>query len=235
MRPPIWLPTVVVGVDVETKAIRPDAYIISVGAAAFDVATLKRISNYYSNIDPNNEDHNKMFHTDAETLAYWNGEGKPEYAPSEAARIEAFSGTANMKNVLWDLTKYLDSLGDIKMTITMRGPEFDGPILLNAMAGLNVKQGKMRRFSSYDSDRTAERLAEAFGFTLNPEAEAKNWLQHDQDIEHHAGSDAAREGYTTARIYHLGQVLTAYGYDKALECHNRLASGELYISPFNLG
>lgn len=228
----VTIPSIVVGADAETKSLRPDAYILSIGLAAFDVATLRLIGASYTSIDPNDPEAAKVFHTDPQTIGWWEGKDRPEYAPSEAARLEAFSGTTNIKDALWNAKKFLDSLGDKPMTITMRGPDFDAPILMNAFAQCDVPPGKFRKFSMLDSDRTAERLMYAFGLEPDMDAEAHNWTRGKDFIEHHAGFDAAKEGYMTARIYHLALIARNHGFPRMLEAHEQMRTGEYIPTMF---
>lgn len=228
----VVIPSIVVGGDVETKSLRPDAYILSIGLAAFDIATLRLIGASYQAIDPNDAEANRVFHTDPSTIGWWEGKDNPDYAPSEAARKEAFSGTTNIKDALWTAKKFLDDLGNKPLVLTMRGPDFDSPILMNAFAQCDVPPGKFRKFSMLDSDRTAERLAHAFGLLPDMEAEAHNWTRGKDFIEHHAGFDAAKEGYLTARIYHLALIARTHGFPRMQEAHEQMRTGEYIPTMF---
>lgn len=227
---PVLTPTVVVGTDLETLALRPDAYILTLANVAFDVPTMKMIGSCYHKIDPNDAKAKEIFYIDPQTVGYWEGKGDPEYAPSEKARIEAFSGTTPLPEALWAAKKWLDDLGNVKMVITMRGPDFDAPILMNAFAQCDIPPGKYRKFSILDSDRTAERIAYAFGLEPNWHAEAHHWTRGKEAYEHNANFDAAKEAYSTTRIYHLALVARTYGFERMLEAHREMCTGE-YIPP----
>lgn len=225
------LPSIVVGADVETKAIRSDAYILAMGLVGFDVPTMKMVGSFYSTVDPNDEAAKAIFHEDEQTIGWWQGKGDPDYAPSEEARAEAWSGKENIKQVLWGAKKWLDDISaNHPITITMRGPEFDSPIILNAFAQCDVPPSRFRKFSILDSDRTAERLSYAFGLIPDYHAEAHHWTRGKEAYEHNAGFDAAKEAYCTARIYHLALVAKTFGFERMLECHNEMCSGE-YVAP----
>lgn len=224
---PVRIPNVVIGVDVETKSLRSDAYPIALGMAAWDVATLRLIGAFYQTIDPNDEKAKGVFHEDPGTMAWWRGEGdNPDYAPSPEAFKEAFSGTMKMPEVLWAGYKFLEGFKKQQVTLTMRGPDFDAPVLMNAYAQCDVPTSLLRRFSMLDSDRTAERLAHAFGLEPNYEAESHNWTRGKEAYLHHAGYDAAREGYITARIYHLALIAKRNGFERMVEAHHQMCTGE---------
>lgn len=223
----VRVPNIVIGVDVETKSLRSDAYPIAVGITAWDVPTLRLIGSFYQTIDPNDEKAKSIFHEDPGTLAWWRGEGEdPAYAPSPEAYKEAFSGTTKMPEVLWGAYRFLEGFKTQITTLTMRGPEFDSPILMNAFAQCDVPTSLLRRFSMLDSDRTAERITYALGLEPDFQAESHNWTRGKEAYLHHAGFDSAREGYITARIYHLALVGKRHGFERMLEAHNRLCTGE---------
>lgn len=225
------LPTLVIGADAETKSLRPDAYLLTTGLVAFDVPTLKMVGSSYMRIDPNDPKAKAVFHEDPQTVGWWEGKGEPEYAPSREAYTEAWGGTTPMPEALWAMRKWLDEItGKHNFVITMRGPDFDSPIFMNAFAQCDVPPGKFRKFSALDSDRTAERLALAFGFEPDLTVEQVYWTRGKPAFEHHALWDAAKEAYTTARIYHLALITREYGYERAKACHEELKTGE-YIPP----
>ncbi|AWN08821.1 putative endodeoxyribonuclease [Salmonella phage SPAsTU] len=225
-----FIPSVVVGTDLETLALRSDAFILTMANVAFDVPTMKMIGSCYQKVDPNDEKAKEVFYIDPKTVGYWEGKDNPDYAPCEEARKEAYSGTTPLPEALWAMKKFLDDLGDVKMVITCRGPEFDHPILMNAFAQCNVHPGKYRKFSILDSDRTIERLAAAFGLEPNWEIEAPNWTHGKEAYEHNANFDAAKEAYSTARLYHLALVARTYGFERMLDAHREMCTGE-YIAP----
>jgi len=227
----VVIPSIVVGCVAKTKSVRPDAYILSLGLAAYDIATLRLIGASYNTIDPNDPQAEAIFHTDPQTIGWWEGK-EEDRSPPEAARIEAFSGTTKMPEALWNAKKFLDSLGQHEVVLTMKGPEFHAPIILNAFAQCDVPQGKFRKSTNYDSDRTAERFAAAFGLTANMDAEEHNWTRGKDAVAHHAGFDAAREGYLTARLYHLALVARRHGFPRMLEAHEQMRTGEYVPAEF---
>lgn len=225
--PDIHIPTIIIGVDVETKSTRADAYPVSIGAGAWDIATMRLIATHYQTIDPNDEKAKAIFHEDPYTMAWWRGEGdNPDYAPSREAFAEAFSGTMPMPEALWGMYHFFEKFKSHKVALSMRGPEFDQPILMNAFSQCDVPTSLLKRFSMLDSDRTAERIMHAFNLTPDYRAESHNWTRGKDAYLHHACFDAAREGYITARIYHLAMVARLHGFDRMLEAHNQLMTGE---------
>lgn len=224
---PVRIPNIVIGVDGETKSMRSDAYLIALGMAAWDVATLRLIGAFYQTIDPNDEKAKAIFHEDPGTMAWWRGEGdNPAYAPSPEAYKEAFSGTLKMPEVLWAGYKFLEGFRNQQCTLAMRGPDFDHPILMNAYAQCDVPTSLLRRFSMLDSDRTAERIMAALGMEPCYEAESYNWTRGKEAYLHHTGYDAAREGYVTARMYHLALIGKRHGFERMLEAHHQICTGE---------
>ncbi|MGL5223057.1 MAG: 3'-5' exoribonuclease domain-containing protein [Shewanella sp.] len=231
--PVIRLPNIIIGADVESKSMRADAYILSIGLTAWDVATMRLIGAFYDTIDPNDEIAKGIFHEDPATMAWWAGmSDTPEFCPSEEARIEAFSGTRKMPEVLWDARNFLEKFKGQQVGITMRGPDFDSPIIMNAMSQCNVPTSLFRRFSALESDRTAERIMHAFDLAPDYEAESCNWTRGKNAYSHHAGFDSAREAYTTARIYHLAMILRKFGWERMIEAHHALRSGDYCAMDF---
>lgn len=225
--PDVRLPTVVIGVDVETKSMRADAYIVSLGMAAWDVATMRLIATHYQTIDPEDEKAKAIFHEDPGTMAWWRGEGDdPTYSPSREAYKDTFSGTMKMPEALWGAYRFLEKFKTYRATMTMRGPDFDAPILMNAFKQCDVPTSILRRFSMLDSDRTAERIMHAFGLEPNYPVESQHWTRGKDAYLHQAGWDAAREGYITARIYHLALIAKHHGFERMLEAHAQMQTGE---------
>lgn len=224
---PVRIPNIVIGADGETKSMRSDAYLLAVGFAGWDVTTLRYIGGYYQTIDPNDEKAKSIFHEDPGTMAWWRGEGdNPAYAPSPEAYKEAFSGTMKMPEALWGAYRWLETFRDKVCTITMRGPDFDSPIMMNAFLQCDVPTSILRRFSMLDSDRTAERIMHALGLVPDYQAESHNWTRGKDAYLHHAGFDACREGYITARMYHLALIAKRHGFERMLEAHHQICTGE---------
>lgn len=223
----IRLPNIIIGLDVETKSMRSDAYILSIGLTVWDVTTLRLIGSFYDTIDPEDPKAKEIFHEDPETMRWWNGlTDNPQYCPSPEARAEAFSGKRKLPEVLWDVRNFLEKFKEHQVGITMRGPDFDSPIIMNAFAQCNVPTSLLRRFSALESDRTAERIQHAFDIAPDYEAESHNWTRGKNAYLHHAGFDSAREGYITARVYHLAMIMRKFGWERMMEAHTALRSGD---------
>lgn len=220
------IPVIVHGFDAETKALRPDAYILSMGMATFDIATLTLLGCSYVAVDPNDPEANEIFHTDPGTLEWWEGKGNPDYAPSPEARKAAFSGTTKMPDALRIMVNYVEQFKKFDSVIVSRGPEFDIPIVCNALVRCNQYQGLFRRFSANDSDRTVERLMLAMGLEMDQDTEQHNWLRSGGEwVEHHPGFDSARSAYRTARAYHLAHIAKNHGFEQMLVAHKALRAG----------
>lgn len=229
------LPAVVHGFDLECKALTPDAYILSMGGCTFEVASLSLLGAAYAAIDPNDPEADKVFRTDPGTIAWWNGEGDPAYAPSPEAKAAAFGGTLNIKDGLRVIVNYFDQYKKFDSVLVTRGPEFDMPIVCNALVTCDMYQGIFRRFSACESDRTVERLMLAFGLDMDQDTESHNWLRKAQWVEHNPQFDSARSAYRTARAYHLAHIAKNFGFEKMLQAHNALKAGNYNAAAGYLG
>lgn len=219
------LPAIVHAIDTETKALRPNAYILSMGGSTFDIATLSLLGCTYVAVDPNDPEADKIFDTDSSTVAWWNGEGDPAFAPTPEAKQAAWSGTTKIDVALKIVVEYFEQFKKFDSVLVSRGPEFDMPIMCNALVACNVFQGIFRKFSACESDRTVERLMLAFGLDMNQEVEEHNWVGKGQWVEHHPSFDSARSAYRTARAYHLAHIAKNYGFEKMLIAHKALCEG----------
>lgn len=219
------LPVIIHAFDCETKALRPNAYILSMGGSTFDVATLTMLGCTYVAVDPNDPEADKIFETDSGTVAWWNGEGNPDYAPTPEAKKAAWEGTTKIDVALKIVVEYFEGFKKFDSVLVSRGPEFDMPIVCNALVACNQFQGIFRKFSACESDRTVERLMLAFGIDMDEAVEGHNWLKKGEWVEHHPSFDSARSAYRTARAYHLAHIAKNFGFDKMLLAHNALRAG----------
>lgn len=227
------MPAIVIGVDVETGSLRSDAFIFSAGASAWDVTLLRHIGCSYGVADANDEKAAAIFHKDPATMSWWEGKEDPSRSPCREAYNEIMSGTIKLPELLWQISKFVTSFADKNAVITMRGPEFDNPILMNAFAQCDVSPGFLRKFSKIDSDRTAHRMMATLGFHPDLDAEEHNWTCGNQNAyPHHAGYDATAEGYMTARAYHLMMLVNKLGYDRAAQANEMMRSGDYDPLPF---
>lgn len=214
---PVVIPEVVIGADVETKSVKPDAYVVSMALNAFDVETLKHIGCCYGTIDPNDENA-KCFHEDAGTMSWWRGEGDPNYAPSREAFKEAFSGKDKLPDVLKRMVDFAEPLRrKHKVSVATRGPEFDIPIIRNALSECGLYEGIFRNFSANDSDRTAERVLSLLNMDIDHAAEEWIWVKKNEWVEHMPAFDSALSAYRTARCFHLCGLVGKYGSEVARE------------------
>ncbi len=224
---PVQIPEVIVGADVETKSTNPNAYLISFACVAYDVRTLMQLANIYRTIDPNDENMvEPYFHTDEGTMKWWRGEGNPDYAPDPQAFKEAFSGTTKLPDALKDIVEFLEPIRKKhKHTLTTRGPEFDIPIIRNALRQCDLYEGIFRTFSNNDSDRTAERVLAALDMEIDDVKEKHHWCNQNEFVEHMPAFDAGRSAYRTARMYHLLYIIRHYGSDNAYKACTEMRSG----------
>lgn len=222
----IMIPTVVTAADLETAALRPDAYILTCALSTIKIATLEFMLHTYVRFDPNDKDAEAIFYKDPKTIGYWHGRDNPDYAPSERARLEAFGGTTPIMEGLPKLVNHLESFKNMGQVLTSRGPDFDMPIIRNALQQCNLYQGPFMKVSLFDSDRTAERLAKCLGWEINEDVERERWIVGDFNEEHMAPYDAAKEAYTTARAYHLCCVFRLKGGEAANMANNLLREGK---------
>lgn len=236
---PVEIPEVIVGADVETKSTQPNAYMLSFACIVFDVRTLTQLANIYRTIDPNDENMvEPYFHTDEGTLKWWRGDVDPQYAPDPAAYKEAFSGTTKLPDALRDIIEFLEPIRKKhKHVISTRGPEFDIPIIRNALRQCDQYEGIFRRFANNDSDRTAERVLTALGMEIEYVNEKHHWCNQHEWVEHMPAFDAARTAYRTARMYHLLYLIRHYGSDVAYKANEEMRRGTYDAKKFlaNLG
>lgn len=236
---PVEIPEVVVGADVETKSTAPNAYMLSFACVAFDIRTLTQVANIYRTIDPNDENMvEPYFHTDESTLKWWRGDVDPQYAPDPAAYKEAFSGTTKLPDALKDIVDFLEPIRKKqKHVVSSRGPEFDIPIIRNALRQCDLYEGIFRRFSNNDSDRTAERVLAALGMEIEYVNEKHHWCNLHEWVEHMPAFDAGRTAYRTARMYHLLYLIRTHGSDTAYKANEEMRRGSYDAKKFlaNLG
>lgn len=221
----VKLPKLVHGFDVETQSLKPTAYILSGSIQTFDIQQLKRVDGIYGTIDPNDPDA-RCFDVDPSTVDWWHGKGDPQYAPSVTSRTEAYSGTTPMPQVLKTWTEYLDKYKSEESVIVTRGPEFDIPIMMNALKECGVYMGLFRRFTMNDSDRTMERVLSMLGLNGDLHLEESRWMNGEVFDAHNPKHDAALSAYRTARVYHMCNLIHEYGSDVAKEAHELLQKDE---------
>ncbi len=225
---PVDIPEVVVGADVETKSTKPNAYMVSMACVAFDIKTLTQIANIYRTIDPNDENMKPpFFDTEESTMKWWRGEGNPDYAPDPAAFKEAFSGTAKLPDAMKEIVDFLEPIRKKhKHVITTRGPEFDIPIIRNALRQCDLYEGIFRRYAINDSDRTAERVLVALDMDINVDSEERLWCATNQYVSHMPAFDAGMSAYRTARMYHLLYLIRHHGSEVAYKACASMRAGD---------
>lgn len=227
----VKLPELVHGFDIETKSLAPTAYILSGSIQTIEILSLRRIDGIYGTIAPNDPDA-ACFDVDQGTLDWWEGKGDPQYAPSRSSYVEAFSGNTPMPEVLKTWSEYLEPYKSREAVIVTRGPEFDMPIMMNALKECGVYMGLFRRFSMNDSDRTAERMLEMVGLNGDLLLEGSRWLNGETYDPHNPKHDAGLSAYRTARTYHMLMLIREFGSDAAKEAHALLQKDEYVPATF---
>ena len=217
-------PTVCIGVRLATLAIAPDARILAVGLAAWDIGSMRFINNYFGVVDVHDPETKEMFYTDPGTLDWW--DGCLPTSPSAEAKRACFSGGRTMREVLREAADFIEGLAQYERVIVSKPPAFDLPILTNAYGHLNMFRGMLSKPSLVDSGHTAERGLATLGFgELDPREEPQFCLGQ-EFISHHPRFEANRLTYFTARYYHLLNIIRKKGYDEALAAHKQMLTGE---------
>lgn len=142
--------TIRVMIDMETVATSPRAAIVSLGACTFGLPFGAERKIFYGKASLASNEHLKR-EISRETMLWWDKE------ENEAARLEAFSGTLALDDVLDQFLNWTDSIGNrVDIELWSRGAGFDCEILQDAFYQI---------FGSYPYDfrkhmcqRTVERL-----------------------------------------------------------------------------
>ena len=211
----VSIPRYTLGIDIETKNVTANSYILAIGAVLFDNYTLKTQACLNLEFDPN--DPEQANRTEANfTLDWWHTRGEEPKFPSQAAYDRTWSGTLKFLAGMELFDKFMRQLprdGDI--VLPMRGPDFDYVILKDALRDAGIYRTPMYA-RALDSHRTIERVLEALEIPPVSEAEHKNMVWKGEPIPHVAIYDAAIEGYETARMYHLLHCIKTIGYDETI-------------------
>jgi hypothetical protein len=222
-------PTVVVGLDVETKALVPNSYILSVGLAAYDIKTLRCVEFAEFVFDPNDPEQITRA-IDKNTIEWWHNhqDNNPRY-PTKAVFEHTWGGTLPFSTGMSKLASILrpySKRDDVVMP--MRGPDFDMPILINALQETGNRKGALYA-RNLDSHRTVEKVIASLEL---PALTEKEVIANIGEIKlHTAGFDAAVEAYDTARMYHGLHLIKELGYEKTYAYFESLASGDSISFP----
>lgn len=165
-------------VDIETTGTSPGCCILSIGAAS----TCGKFT-FYQNIwhAPQKTDYGLK--DDAETLAWWDKQGK-------GARDEAFSGTMGLATALGNYSDWLRSLPANKVFVWGNGADFDNAILSYAYKAVGMK-------NPFGFNNRCYRTLK----NLYPDIKAGEFM----GIKHHALADAIHEAQHLAQLlrYHF--------------------------------
>ncbi len=199
-------------IDVECKATSPKSAVLEIAITLFSVFDLKMVDSLDILINP--EDPFQVERDVAEqTLAWWRGEGNPDYAPSQAAIDHVWytktcrSLPEAMSMLEGFLGKYRENLNNIRFG--MRGPDFDYPIIKDALEHVGIERSNLR-FSKLDSNRTVDAFNELLGIPeVNPVI-LDTLSPFGRHVPHTAICDAIEEGYQLARFYNLAGRLRVH-------------------------
>lgn len=199
------IPCYVGGIDIETKGVESDAFILSIGAAMFETRSLRLLDRIEYIMAP--DDMAQKSRTSSPgTLKWWGMAGRGNSYPSLEARDVCWSGRDTLPHALDMLDEFLASFTTDRggPIITMKGPDFDYNILRHAYCENGWKRTALRP-SLLDSARTTERLRIAAGIPKLDISHLADRLPRGKIIEHTAVCDAAIEGYENAFMYRLMQ------------------------------
>lgn len=199
------IPYYVGGVDIETKGVDANTFILSIGAAMFETKSLRLLDRIEYIMDPNDKAQRNRT-TTMRTMRWWAQAGKGPEFPSLEARNVNWAGTHTLPYALSKLEEFLNSFSTngIGPILTMKGPDFDSVILRNAYDENGWSRIAMTP-SRLDSSRTAERYRKAAQIPRLDVSHLADKLPRGKVIEHTAVSDAAIEGYENAFMYRLMQ------------------------------
>ena len=197
------IPYYVGGIDIETKGVDADAFILSIGAAMFETRSLRLLDRIEYIMKPDDPAQKKRTSSPG-TLKWWGMAGRGPGYPSLEARDICWNGTSTLPYALEKLEEFMASFTNEHggALVTMKGPDFDFNILRNAYSENGWKRVTMRP-SLLDSARTTERLRIAAGIPRLDISHLADKLPRGKIIEHTAVCDAAIEGYESAFMYQL--------------------------------
>lgn len=218
------IPSICIAIRLATSAIAPDARPIAIGATAWDIATLRYIDSFFEPIDFKDPETEGKFYTDPGTLDWW--EGRMPSSPSKEAYHACWSAGQPMRGVLERLTKFIEKLSEYECIIVCKPPAFDIPILTNAYGHLGLWRGMLGKSTVVDSGHMAERGLFTLGFGDIGVLEAPFYCFGREFIPHHPKFESAKIAYTTARYYHLLNVIRNKGYEEAQRAHLSMQGGE---------
>lgn len=219
-------PSICIGIRLATLAIAPDARPLAIGIAAWDIATMRYIDSYFSPIDFHDEESKDMCYVDNSTLDWW--EGRMPNSPSKEAYRACWSGGQTMRAVMERTTEFVEKLSEFERVLVSKPPAFDMPILTNVYGHLGLWRGMFSKPSAVDSCHMAERGLATLGFGEMGEREAQHYSFGQTFVQHHPKFESAKIAYTTARYYHLLNIIRTKGYDEAKAAHEAMQTGEYH-------
>ncbi len=213
LRPKI--PRYTLGIDIETKNVTADSYILAIGGVLYDNYTLKCISVLNITFDPFDEQQQNRTESDF-TIKWWMTRGEEPKFPSQEAYDRTWSGTTKFYQGMELFDKFMRQMPrDGAIVLPMRGPDFDYVILKDALRDADIQRTPMYA-RALDSHRTIERVIESLDIPTVNETEHKRLWRGPRPLHHVAVYDAAYEGYETARMYHLLHCIRVIGYKETI-------------------
>lgn len=201
------LPKYVGSIDIETKGVDANAFILSIGAAMFETSTLRLMDRVEYIIDPSDASQRNRS-VSHRTMQWWAMAGKGPQYPTMEARNITWGGTSNLPHALKMLDEFVGGFVTDRGSarIAMKGPDFDFVILRNALDENGWGRASITP-SMLDSARTVENLRRALQLPRPDCSHLADRTPYKKLIEHTALSDALTEGYEAAFMYQrLGQL-----------------------------
>lgn len=218
----LTLPRYTLGLDVETKDTAETSYLLAIGAVLYDNYALKFITSFRIAFDPNDPEQEDRTESES-TITWWQshmGEGD-DRTPSDIAYDLAWGGTTKFSVGMEAFVKFMRQLPkDGEIAIPMKGPDFDYPILRNAL----LYAGNDYRIHArpLDSSRTVERVCHSLELPVIKDEELRIFWKGPKRMPHVAVWDAGYEGYEAARMYYALHLIKTVGYDETIIILNAL-------------
>lgn len=212
----LTIPRYTLGLDVETKDTAETSYLLAIGCVLFDNYSLKFVSSFRVGFDANDPEQEDRTESES-TIEWWEshqGNGGKAY-PSDIAYDLAWGGTTKFSSGMDAFVKYMKALPRDGYTVMpMKGPDFDYPILRNALkyGGFDYRI----HATPLDSSRTIERIYAALELPPIREEELRVFWKGPVQLPHVAVFDAGFEGYEAARMYYGLHLIKTIGYDAAI-------------------
>ncbi len=187
--------------DIETLSTKPNAYILSISQAIYEIYTLKLVAKFDYLIGPNDQSQFGRL-KEANTIDWWNG--LAPNSPSEYAKSIVYNASGDLTTGIRQYDAFMRNFKaeynlDIgHMITTCRGPDFDPVIMLNARQQFGLGYGQP--FREIDSSRTIDRSLEIMNIKVSSDSVKEHCLGGEFH-EHISLCDALLEGLEAATYY----------------------------------